>query len=140
MTAKEYLMQYRRLTIKLKRLEKDIEDVRAERSSISINLDGMPHGSGLGDKVATLAAKLIDMERELIWMRSDAWEKRMEIIRAVGMLENADQSLLLQLRYIDGKTWEEIAVEMHYSFRHVLRLHGYALREFAKITDLHYMS
>ena len=31
---------------------------------------------------------------------------------------------LMELRYLNGYTWERIAVEMHYSFRQVLRLHG----------------
>ena len=34
-----------------------------------------------------------------------------------------DQKRLLSLRYLDGYTFEKIAVEMGYTWRHVMRLH-----------------
>ena len=37
--------------------------------------------------------------------------------------------------YIKGMTWEQIAVEMNYSYRNTTRLHGYALKS-CKIKDV----
>jgi len=39
----------------------------------------------------------------------------------------------LTYRYINGKTWEEIAVEMHYTYKWVHVLHGQALAEFENV-------
>lgn len=129
MTAKEYLRQYKLMTARIRNREHDLAELREERESISINLDGMPHGTSLSDKTARLAAQLADAEEEIIELRSEAWSIRMEIVRTLNMIQTPEYNTLLYLRYIEGKTWEQIAVEMHYTFRHTTRLHGDALRE-----------
>lgn len=129
MTAKEYLRQYRLMTARIRNREHDLAELREERESISINLDGMPHGTSLSDKTARLAAQLADAEEEIIELRSEAWSIRMEIVRTLNRIQTPEYNTLLYLRYIEGKTWEQIAVEMHYTFRHTTRLHGDALRE-----------
>lgn len=129
MTAKEYLRQYKLMTARIRNREHDLAELREERESISINLDGMPHGTSLSDKTARLAAQLADAEEEIIELRSEAWSIRMEIVRTLNRIQSPEYNTLLYLRYIEGKTWEQIAVEMHYTFRHTTRLHGDALRE-----------
>lgn len=129
MTAKEYLRQYKLMTARIRNREHDLAELREERESISINLDGMPHGTSLSDKTARLAAQLADAEEEIIELRSEAWSIRMEIVRTLNRIQTPEFNTLLYLRYIEGKTWEQIAVEMHYTFRHTTRLHGDALRE-----------
>ena len=37
--------------------------------------------------------------------------------------------MLLELRYLEGKTWDEIAKAMDYDLRWIYRLHGKALKE-----------
>ena len=128
-TAKEYLRQYKLMTARIRNREHDLAELREERESISINLDGMPHGTSLSDKTARLAAQLADAEEEIIELRSEAWSIRMEIVRTLNRIQSPEYNTLLYLRYIEGKTWEQIAVEMHYTFRHTTRLHGDALRE-----------
>lgn len=117
------------MTARIRNREHDLAELREERESISINLDGMPHGTSLSDKTARLAAQLADAEEEIIELRSEAWSKRMEIVRTLNRIQTPEYNTLLYLRYIEGKTWEQIAVEMHYTFRHTTRLHGDALRE-----------
>jgi hypothetical protein len=129
LTAKEYLRQYKLMTARIRDREHDLAELREERESISINLDGMPHGTSLSDKTARLAAQLADAEEEIIELRSEAWSIRMEIVRTLNRIQTPEYNTLLYLRYIEGKTWEQIAVEMHYTFRHTTRLHGDALRE-----------
>jgi hypothetical protein len=117
------------MTARIRNREHDLAELREERESISINLDGMPHGTSLSDKTARLAAQLADAEEEIIELRSEAWSIRMEIVRTLNRIQTPEYNTLLYLRYIEGKTWEQIAVEMHYTFRHTTRLHGDALRE-----------
>ena len=54
---------------------------------------------------------------------------KQEILEAVSAVENATYRTLLFERYIMFKTWEQIAVDMNYSYMHVARLHGKALQE-----------
>jgi len=44
-------------------------------------------------------------------------------------VESPELQTLLELRYLCFKTWEQIAVELHFDLRWVYRLHGRALDE-----------
>lgn len=63
------------------------------------------------------------MEEPLL--RSDA-----DTATKAGRQEMRRRYEILTRRYLLGQTWEKIAVEMGYSYRHVTKLHGYALKNF----------
>ena len=136
--AKNYLNQVRQLNKKIECIESDIEALRVEQITLSgVRMDGMPHGSGVGDPTAQKAIALIDklagMESYLIEMKSRYWQKRMEVIETIGKVSDADLNELLYLRYVQLESFEGIAYKMNYSYRHTLRLHGRALDEVGKL-------
>ena len=135
MESKEYLESYRRIAERLKVLMAEIERLRAEAESVSLNLDGMPHGKGKDDKTARLAIQLAEMETKLQGELSTLWSKRMEIINLLGKMQKRKHRTLLHKRYIECKSWEVIAYEMGISWRHCYRLHGSALNEFNDIMN-----
>lgn len=138
MTAKEYLMQVRVLASKVRSLDEEITALREEQASIrSAWPDGQPHGSGTTDPTGMMATRLADQllraETELISLRSQLWAKRMSIIDTISKVTKAEHNRLLYLRYVQCRSWEEIAVEMHYTYRWITSLHGQALQEVEKI-------
>lgn len=133
MESKEYLESYRRIAERLKVLTVEIERLRTEAESVSINLDGMPHGTGKDDKTARLAIQLADMESKLQDEMSTLWSKRMAIINLLGEMQKHKHQTLLHKRYIECKSWEVIAYEMGISWRYCYMLHGSALNEFAEV-------
>ena len=133
MTAKEYLMQYKSIAARISGIEADIEALRADRVSLSVNYDGMPRSRTPGDGVARAAIKLADIEAELISVKAEAWDIRREITRTIRKVENAECQEVLRERYIEGETWERIAEEMNYSVRQIHNIHGKALRAVEKI-------
>ena len=54
---------------------------------------------------------------------------KQEILKAVSAVDNSTYRALLIERYINFKTWEQIADYMNYSRMHVTRLHGRALQK-----------
>jgi DNA-directed RNA polymerase specialized sigma24 family protein len=58
-----------------------------------------------------------------------------EAIRLINSLPDSRHRLVLMHRYINGHTWEQIAVCMHYTYQWVHCLHGKALREFEKVME-----
>lgn len=50
-----------------------------------------------------------------------------EIEQVIDSLEDDTLRRLMKYHYIDGKTWEEVAVKMNYSYRNITRMHGRAL-------------
>ena len=133
METKEYLESYRIMQKRINVLVAEIERLRAEAESVSINLDGMPKASANGDKTARLAVQLAECETKLQGELSGLWSRRMKIIEELGRMKNHKHQTLLHKRYIECKSWEHIAVEMDITWRHCYRLHGYALAEFSEV-------
>lgn len=129
MTAKEYLKRYKRELVRIRGLDESIARLEAEIGSISVSLDGMPHGTGLSDKTASLAVSLAEKKIQREEMRARAILISEEILDSIHALSDPDQARLLYLRYITGLSWEGIAKEMGYSETHVRGwLHSEALR------------
>lgn len=133
MYAKEYLSQYKRIEERLHIIETEIEKLRTDAVSMSISFDGMPKGTGEKDKVARLAAQLADYEAKFQDELSALWKMRMDIINTLGKVSEPKYFMLLHKKYIEGKTWEVIAVEMDITWRYCYMLHGYALAEVDRI-------
>ena len=135
MTAKEYLLRYNAISKRATMLQTEIERLRTEAESASINLDGMPKGSSGGDKMANIAVKLAEYETALQEELSEVWKTRMDIIAKLGQLKNPKHQEILHRRYIACERWEQIAVDMDITWRHCYRLHGSALAEFEKVIN-----
>lgn len=138
--AKAYLWRIRKIEKDIENIEDMISDAREEQATIrSAWPDGQPHGTGITDPTAQavidLEKKIGEYERQLIRNRTELWRAKMDILDTISKVEDAKLSRLLYLYYVDGRTWEEVAVEMTYSWRHTLRRHGTALREVEKIID-----
>lgn len=52
---------------------------------------------------------------------------RREVCTYIGTVNDGTLRRILTLRYISGKTWEQIAVTTNYCYKQVCRLHGKAL-------------
>lgn len=80
-----------------------------------------------GDKLGAAVARILDAESRV----SDELEMleatEREIVNTINDVQDGTLSTLLYERYINGKTWEQIAVLMNYTYRRVTQLHGKAL-------------
>lgn len=125
MTAKEWLMRGRGIEREIKSLEQSQREAyerltRAVTSldKISVRATKDPH---LFDAYVALSDKIQARTAALIGVR-------VEIIQATEKLEDANQRTLLIERYVNGKTWERICMDMKYSWKQVHRIHGAALQ------------
>lgn len=50
-----------------------------------------------------------------------------EILTTISKLKDNRLRILIEKYYINLKPWEQVAAEMHYSYSHLMRMHGYAL-------------
>lgn len=120
MTAKEYLMQYRDAMRRAQAITEHIADLRAMCEQLRTE-DG--HKIELDKAVA----ELVDAERRATGEVDRLAELEREIEQTISRAAEPYRTLLYE-RYINGKTWEQVAVRMNYSFRHTTKLHGTALR------------
>lgn len=135
MTAKEYLNQYRRLTVAQQRLRREIEAIESQIGG-NVHGDGTPHGSGVSDLTGALAAELADAKKAYIIAETDAWRKRLEIVQTINAVKDSVHSLLLYDRYVRLMRWDEVAEDIHSNESYTRgRLHGAALKAVQEIID-----
>lgn len=126
---KEYLKGYIYSIRKEQRLKEQIEELRSQQMFPSVNHDGMPQGnahSDLSDYVARLDVLISQLEQE----QAMAVRQYKEIHDRIYQMQDGAEKEVLIRRYLMGRTWEQIAVEMDYNYRSVLKIHGRALRSF----------
>ena len=71
--------------------------------------------------------RVVELEIEIDKQIDNLVAVKAEILNAISKLSDGRYREILRLRYIRGMTFEAIAVEMNYSWRHVCTLHGRAL-------------
>lgn len=128
MDAKQYLRQLRRLDDMVNAKLDQVHELRclAEKVTSAPSLDGVRSSFGQ-DKMAEVVAKIVDLESSINRDIDELIDLKTSIIALVDSLEDDDYRLILTYRYLNFKTWEQIAVDMGYTYRHVTRLHGQAL-------------
>ena len=125
---KLFLKSYLRDKQAVIRIEEQLAELRASKISPSLISDGMPHGTSLSD-LSDYAAKVDELERELIQKRYDRICSFRKVQTAIEELEDETEKDLLTYRYLNGMKWEEIAVKMGYSWKHIHRIHAVALKD-----------
>lgn len=129
--AKAYLWRVRDAERELKRLEEEYEQAKSD----ILHLRAMEYdkdkvsNSRIGDLSDAIAALESYAERiaaqwdKLIVLREDAKVR-------IGQLEDWRYREVLTRRYLQGQSWEQVAVDMGYDYYHVHKLHRRALRIF----------
>jgi DNA-directed RNA polymerase specialized sigma24 family protein len=103
-----------------------VERLRAKLESGRMSsVTGMPRG-GSSDWTQT-ADKLIELEQAVNRRTRELVRWKLAAIDAIRSVEEPRLAEVLELYYIDGFTWEQVAERMGYEVRTVYRLHGAAL-------------
>ena len=138
MTAKEYLQQLDTLRDEIESTNLALEKIFTEASGIkAITYDKDRVQVSPSNHAENFMVKLAELGDEYAQMQMKYKLERDKRIAMINGLSNPIHVRILRKRYIDGKTFEEIAVTLHYTYRHVTRLHGSALQEFsAKYKDV----
>lgn len=131
MTTKEYLNQISRLNRMINNKLAEISQLRELSCSISaVSTEERVRSTPNLDRIGSTYAKIDEMERNLDKIIDDFTEKKQKIISQIDSMENENVYNVLFSHYIEKKSFEKISVEMDYSYRQTIRLHGKALRQF----------
>ena len=129
MTPKEYLQQYRyaaeRARAALEHLE-ELESIATRVTPLYGGEGGGQHQSG-DEKMCNAVDKIIEAKNRVSDELETLEATDREIIGTIDKITDGTLHTLLYERYINGKTWEQIAVLMNYTYRRVTQLHGKAL-------------
>ena len=130
--AKEWLGRARKLRLRLSALEDSKQRAYARAVSNTAGMGERVSGGELGDKLAAYAEVSLAADRQIEKLE----QTRAEILQVIGQVEDNTLATLLTEYYVNDKTWEEVAVQMRYSWRQIMRLHGQALSEIRAITGM----
>lgn len=126
--TKLWLRSYRQKKLEAAQLDSMIKRLEAEmynpKTTRFDKIPGSTHGAGSPtERLAIKHADLVDKyEEKLEALRAEA----LRIEQAIETLEPTER-MLMRYRYIEGLTWEEVAVAINYSWRQTHNLHGRAL-------------
>ena len=126
-----HLSRYKNLEKEISMKREEIVRLRSESERVTSMISGIPRGenSEIQDKTAETVAKLLDLVSSLNEDIVRLVNLRKSIEETIKSLENSTYRILLTKRYIEGKKWENIAVEMNYAYRHIRRLHNRAINQ-----------
>ena len=127
MTAKEYLSQYRALNDSINAKIAQVEELRRRAQTVSGGSATGSHSSQPYDRIGEITARIVDLEREINGEIDRSVDLQREIRRAIAAVPDERLRTLLEYKYINGCTIEQIAVAMNYSYPQICRLHGRAL-------------
>lgn len=128
MTAKEFLRRARNVDRRVDEAIERVDRLRAELEAGRMSkITGMPRGGG-EDWTAT-ADKLIELEKRVNARIRELCALKHAAMDAIDRVDEARLREVLELYYLDGYTWEQVAKMMQLDQRWVYRLHGKALQK-----------
>ena len=134
MTAKEYLSQAYRIDQRINSKIEQVQSLRNLAEKASATISDMPRSASPNiHRMQDFIAKALDLESEINADLCRLIDTKREIVTVIKCVENRERQTLLELRYLCFKTWEQIAVELHFDLRWVHRLHNRALNEVESI-------
>lgn len=123
----EYLSRYRKLGKRIEQLSTERAMWLSRACKTTQTISDMPKAKNGAQGDSGEVAQYIEIGEEITRELRNLHRLRREIRTVIAALEDDTLQALMLYRYIDGMTFEEIAVKMNYSYVHVCRLHGQAL-------------
>lgn len=126
MTARQFLEQAFYLDRRIEKKTEEIARMRARLEKTNSRLSDMPRGGSGGDWTDA-DIKVLEWEAQVRGEIARLCEIKRQIGEAIDAVEDARYRTLLEMRYRNYLSFERIAVEMNYSWRHTIRMHAEAL-------------
>lgn len=128
--TKEQLRAYRAIRLERDKLLDMLGELETTIYSPTIpKLNPAPGGGRNGASPVEIAAAKHDELRTRYLQKVAELEDAMAKIEEAILVLDPTERTLVRLYYIKGKTWEEVCVEMSYSWRQVHRIHAKALEK-----------
>lgn len=134
MGAKEYLEQVKLFDAHINNKLDELERLKALVMKVTSTWKGdVVSGGGNQDKLGDAVARIVDLQHEVNQAIDDYIDKQKEIGAILDQIKDPDQLRVLYKRYFDGLTWEQIACDMHMTYRNVCYIHGRALQAVGRL-------
>ncbi|MFR8003809.1 MAG: hypothetical protein ACLU62_12970 [Hydrogeniiclostridium sp.] len=123
----DFLGRYRRVDMQIQRKCREMSLWRQRALQITPIYSELPGSRGKGDRIQSAVDHICEIEEEINRDIDELVVIREQVQKAIRSVKDQTLETLLEYRYIDGLTWEDLAEKMHYSYQWVCKLHGKAL-------------
>lgn len=130
---KAKLKRYRFIAGEISDLLDERERLRSLAEKITPSLSFAPvHGANT-DKMASVVANLIEVERYIEKRSKELLRARMEAEQLIDRLADERHRAVLKSYYFSRRSWEECCVAVGYEWAQIHRIHSMALYELRKM-------
>ena len=105
------LMSLIYIQARIEKITERIAELNDEDGLGSVNMDGMPHGTTPGNPVERMALARMALHEKLLHLKANLMEKELLIREYIERVEQDDIRLIMELRFVDGRDWGNVAVE-----------------------------
>lgn len=136
MKAKEYMQQAFFLDKRINSLVRQVGNLWDQATSVSQVISDMPHNPNKSmSKLEDRVVDIVDLTDEIKSQVEELKILRKEMMGIVADIPDPEYQLILQERYFEMLTWEDIACDINRSVRSAQLLHGKALEAVQGILD-----
>lgn len=131
--AKQYLSQARNVRKRIEVIEERKAELEARAKSVNskaFDNTGIGHRSGHISKTEEYTVKIESLVEQLVREHFALLTIEQKIHEQIEAMPREKERMLLEMRYINGQSYEEISIVMDWTYRHTTRVHGIALRNF----------
>lgn len=135
-SAKDFLKQVQLYDMHINEKLEEMEHLKALTLKITATWkQDTISGSGNLDKLGDAVSKIVDLENE-INKAIDVYIDKKKVVNAViEQIQDPDQVAVLYKRYFQYESLEQIACELHCTYRNVCYIHGKALQAVSLLID-----
>ena len=128
--TKDDLKEYTSIKKELTQIHFKLKELEERKTSIKsmIISDMNVQTSHNNNSIEDLLIKIEECIEEYNKKEIKLYNKQLEIENCINSLEPTER-IIARSRYIEGKTFEQIAVDLNYSWRHTIRIHGKILQK-----------
>ena len=134
MGSKEFLNKIRYIDMMINCKLEQVAELRSMLLPGAIRYDkDKVQTSNNADSISDTVSKIMELEEKINTDIDELVELKSVARDNIERMENDVEKVILYKRYFNNESFENIAVECGYSWRHIHRLHGEALKNFDKI-------
>ena len=128
--TKDDLKEYTSIKRELKQIQFKLKELEERKTSIKsmVISDMNVQTSHNNNSIEDLLIKIEECIEEYNKKEIELYNKQLEIEKCINSLEPTER-IIARSRYIEGKTFEQISVDLNYSWRHTIRILGKILQK-----------
>ncbi|QCH27816.1 hypothetical protein EZN00_01414 [Clostridium tyrobutyricum] len=106
---KKELSQLYYLNREIEQLKSRIEELECIAVSDTSRITGMPHVTGISDKVGRYVAEIADLKELLNLNLKKCFYELNRLNRYIESIDDSQMRMIMTLRYVNGLSWEQVS-------------------------------